>query len=478
MISIRTSATKARFSRRAFLRRVGASAALLPLLAAERARAVTPAGFPKRLITIAWSNGVAQPSFYPPADDPTASPIMQPLALLKSKVTLVAGIDYKIMVDNGFPMSGHFAFPTMFTGTYKNVGGENSTATGPSIDQVVSDAVAKQINLPVPLLNVTVQGKSTSFRADGTRNTGETDPGRLFKTLFESQALPSADLDVLRTRRKSVIDYVTSELSTYSARLGTDDRAKVATHLDSIRQLEASLTASTTGASCVPVDPGAPTEYQASMKAFSDLVAMAIRCDVTRTVSLVWADDGGSGPFTLPFLNLGGSSLSIGEVHAIAHQGADGYLQKTTIDTWYMTQLAYLAQALDATTENGRTALDNSLIVMGNDMGDGSRHTVSDVPFILVGGAGGALRTGRTVRAGSWLGKTGGAGSNTYWNGGNTAETSAQLLATVGNLVSAPAGTDRGSTSNNHLLASISNLMDVPATSFGTGYPGTLTDLE
>jgi len=47
----------------------------------------------------------------------------------------------------------------------------------------------------------------------------------------------------------------------------------------------------------------------------------------------------------------------------------------------------------------------------------------------------------------------------------------------VGTSVSVPsatAGTDRGSTSNNQLLASISNLMDVPATSFGTGYPGTL----
>ena len=38
-------------------------------------------------------------------------------------------------------------------------------------------------------------------------------------------------------------------------------------------------------------------------------------------------------------------------------------------------------------------------------------------------------------------------------------------------------GADRGSTSNNQLLASISNLMDIPATSFGTGYPGTLAGL-
>jgi hypothetical protein len=147
MIGIRTRVTRARLSRRAFLRRVGASAALLPLLDVERARAAGPGGFPKRIVTIAWANGVAQQSFYPPGDDPTASLVLQPLARLKSKVTLVVGVDYKLMVDTGHGADGHFSAPTIFTGTYKNVGGQACTATGPSIDQVVSSAVAKQVNL-------------------------------------------------------------------------------------------------------------------------------------------------------------------------------------------------------------------------------------------------------------------------------------------------------------------------------------------
>ena len=111
------------------------------------------------------------------------------------------------------------------------------------------------------------------------------------------------------------------------------------------------------------------------MKAFSDLVATALRCDLTRAVSLVWADQGGSAPYAMPFLNLGGSGLDIGEVHAIAHEGPDGYALKAKIDGWYMSQLSYLAQALDATAEGGGTALDNSsLIVMGNAQAEGSSH--------------------------------------------------------------------------------------------------------
>ena len=86
-----------------------------------RARGVAGSGFPKRIVTIAWANGVAQSMFYPPGDDPTASPILQPLVPLKSKVTLVVGVDLKLMVDGGHGADGHFlGAVNLFTATYKN----------------------------------------------------------------------------------------------------------------------------------------------------------------------------------------------------------------------------------------------------------------------------------------------------------------------------------------------------------------------
>jgi hypothetical protein len=63
------------------------------------------------------------------------------------------------------------------------------------------------------------------------------------------------------------------------------------------------------------------------------------------------------------------------------------------------------------------------------------------------------------------------------WAGLQRAVTPSQLTATALSVAPAAPGADRGSTSNNELLASISNLMDVPATSFGTGYPGTMSAL-
>jgi hypothetical protein len=384
---------------------------------------------------------VARTAFYSQTDDPTATTIMQPLAPLKSKVTVVAGLDFKGMLDGGGQYAGHGAYPSMFTGTYKT--------RGPSIDQVVSTAVAKTVNLKKPLLNIAVAGGSASFREDGTSNTAETQVGRLFTTLFSSPGVAPAQVSAVLARRKSIIDYLKPELSTFAARRGSEDQRKISAHLDSIRQIETSLSA-TGGVSCTPVNPGAPTEYQMAMKGFSDVVALALRCDLTRAVSITWAADGGSGPGALPFLNIGANNGSgLGDVHAIAHQGPGGYAKKIVIDTWYIDQLAYLAKALDATIEGGgKTILDSSLIVMGNDMCESSLHLVAGLPFVLVGSAGGALKTGRTVKVGSWA-----TASGDYWASGRTG------------------------VPHNQLLASISNLMDVPATSFGVGYPGTLTEL-
>ena len=164
---IKTSSTEIRFSRRALLAGLGVSAAMIPLLDAERALGASSnaMGFPKRLVTITWANGACQTSFYPSSDTaPVASTVLTPLAALSSKVIVVAGPDLKHMTDNNHTYDGHYLFPVLFTGTYKNTGGQTCTAEGPSLDQVVSDAIAKKVALPVPLMNITLNGKSTSYR--------------------------------------------------------------------------------------------------------------------------------------------------------------------------------------------------------------------------------------------------------------------------------------------------------------------------
>lgn len=438
---IKTTTTKERFSRRALLKRIGASAAMLPLINAERALAA-PNGAPKRLVTIAWGHGVAQPSFYPPGENPVEMEIMKPLAPYASKVLLPAGIDIKVMLDANHRYDGHFSYPSLFTGTYVNMGGQRSAAGGPSIDQIYSDEVAKVVNLPKPLMVMTAAGSSASFRGDSARNTGETDPGRLFMQLFAGASLPPGQFDGLRARRKSVLDHLNRELQAFRGRVGTEDGQKISSHLESVRQLELQLNAATSAACQAPgMVPG--TDFPAKMKAFIDITAMAIRCDLTRAVSMAWAADVGGAPGSFPFLGVAG------DYHGIAHQGPGGYASKIKIDTWYMTQLASLAKQLDETLEESGTALDNSVIVLANNMNEGAGHDVTKIPVVIVGSGGGYLKTGRAVRLGNWVGKSG-----TYWRMGDSG------------------------VPHNKLLATILNALDVPTTGIGpAAYAGTLPEL-
>ncbi len=131
MTLIQTSKTQRAFSRRALLGTLGLSAAFLPLIGAERARAAGASGFPKRLVTVTWGHGVCQSLFYP-SDDSVTSEILAPLAPVAPKVLLAAGVDYKMMLEQGKDYDGHFSYPVIYTGTYKNTGGQNCTSTGPS----------------------------------------------------------------------------------------------------------------------------------------------------------------------------------------------------------------------------------------------------------------------------------------------------------------------------------------------------------
>lgn len=440
MTLIKTDLNQRRFSRRALLASLGASAALLPLLDAERAKAAGANGFPKRLVTITWGHGVCPPAFYP-AGGGTSSEVLAPLAPFADKLLVVAGLDYKMMIEQDHKWDGHFTYPVIYTGTYQNTGEQTCTSTGPSLDQVVADSIAQQTSLKMPLLVITVQGESTSWRGAGQRNTGEGDPKRLFDKLFAGSAMPSEEVERLRVRRKSVLDFVGQELKGFQARMGSEDRAKIDAHFESIRQLEARLDAR--GMACgQPLVDTASKAFEDQVGAMMDITAMALRCDITRSVSICWADDGGYRPVTLPWLDINSA------FHDIAHQGAPGYPTKIKADTWFYEQVARLARGLSEGQEGTETALDHSVIVVGNDMAEGAGHFVGGLPFVLVGSCGGYFKTGRTVQLGSWAGKTG-----EYWKG-------------------------ESGVPHNKLLASLANAMDVPVTSFGEGYAGTLDELK
>ena len=61
-----------------------------------------------------------------------------------------------------------------------------------------------------------------------------------------------------------------------------------------------------------------------------------------------------------------------------------------------MKQLADFIAGMKAIDDgDGKTMLDNSLVLMGTEVANGANHSHDDIPFILAGRAGGALTSGK-----------------------------------------------------------------------------------
>ena len=391
---------KEKYSRRALLKTLGVGAALLPLLNNEAVAAtppggtVGPDGFPKRFICVVLTNGIYQKSWWQTANGTdlttgTLLPILAPLTPFRSKLL----IPHNISIQNVFNSNnygGHFGYPCILTGTQKG--------TSASIDTLIAQGSPNLANAQLNL-GCRTSNSHLSFKAGGIANSPNSSPKNVFNQLFAGANLSPAQISNVQARRKSILDLVRTQLTTFQGVVGTDDKSKIQSHLDAIRSIEDSLTGQTTTMGCMPptldttVDFTTTANYPALVAAQMKLAAAAVTCGISQAITLELIDDGGGNSLTFPWLNVSQSNY-----HAIAHLGASAAADKTVIDTWFYQQLATnLLAPLDASVEGSGTALDNSCVLMANDMQEGNTHYDKNVPWLIAGSCGGFFKTGRVV---------------------------------------------------------------------------------
>lgn len=385
------------FCRRTFLKTLGASAALLPVLDADIARGA--GATPKRFLSLTWPNGVNNDQY-----EPAGAQIDGNLALIKPfsdaglipKMFMPIGLEYTHWFDHGEGSKGHDTSPSILTGSWRG-------SPGVSLDTRLGEHIAKNVQLARRQLNLGVDpGGSdacmTSFRAGGQQNKPELDPYTVFDGLLGGGGgMSSPELDRIRLRRQSVLDFVRGDLTRFSSRLGGEDKVKIEAHLTSLRELELELLPAATNGKCEPpalgpkLDFSGKNNFQLHTKLMLDLVVLAFKCDIARVATVDPLNGQNNDPL---------SWISSRVHHKIAHdQNGGGRADKIKIDTWFYSQVAYVAKKLDEIQEAGNTALDNSVIYAANLMEDGSSHSVGHVPMLLVGSCGGALKMGgRAVR--------------------------------------------------------------------------------
>lgn len=414
-------------TRRDFLRGLGAGAGLLPLLDADLARG---ASYPKRLVVVVWTNGTIPAQFWPTgaASDLaslTLPSITAPLQPYQKDLLFVGNLETRNFTDLAVGGFGHQTYSTTFTGTRGTVrrgsGEPNVFPVSDSIDQRIADELSRRAALPVRSLHLGVLRGGNQYynccfyRGAGAPVAPEQDPAAAASKLFAGATPGGSAPDKLRRERQSLLDFVDRDLGVFRANLGADDRAKVDAHLDAVRELEkqiARLSTTSCQGPAVPALMRTVPNYPMVLNAQIDVLVAALKCDLTRVATLQLGDFNGDA-LIFSWIGLDGKAVGtdfgpnkLRDWHDCAHTPRDpanpdpaNKDHKIKLDTWVVQQFAALIKRMKDVPEGGGTMLDNTVILFANHMTDGQRHNWDNLPWILAGSAGGAIKPGRYLRA-------------------------------------------------------------------------------
>jgi hypothetical protein len=400
------------YSRREVLGRLGLGLGWLPLLQATRSYAASPLA-PRRLVCVVQPFGYRRAGWLPSTAAPLAATPLpdatRPLEPYKDALIFLPDL------TNPGPMPcrscNDGAYGTVFSGVAAAPPSSASESGGPSVDQVVAAAIAKNTALPLRSLPLGVMvdnggllprsARRCFWRGANQPVDPEESPHALFASLFSGPAGGDAARR-LQLEQKSVLDYVSDELDRWKARVGTEDRVSIQQHLDSVRAVELSLsTLPANTEMCAPaLGPTINSRRRPNFALVADLqlkmLVAALRCDVTRVA-------------TIQLANARGSDLSMDFVPGVSRRdGADWISiaqavpsatgdRKRLVDRWFMALFAKLLAAMRATPAGTATLLDQSAVLWATTTSDGLDGSNQKLPWLLAGKCGGYFKTGQVA---------------------------------------------------------------------------------
>lgn len=418
------------YNRRELFQLLGGSALLLhPILSSREAYAQM--GVKKRYLGFLTSSGVMQDQFWPKGDSNAydfTGTTLAPLAAFKNDLTILKGLRN----DHG-PYDSHSGGTvSLFTGNHLNKAACATSscdytmgdviAQGGSIDQLYADFINGQTSMHSLVMAILPTrerpSKYISFDANGKIVPQATNPYTVFNKLFKDLTASCSGATagqitpaMLKLRRKSILDAIKGDLASAvkHAGLNAEEKAKLESYTSGIRDIEKTLDSVT-----VPTDSACNTlskfikepaievkaeNYAKVARLMMDLIVAAFQLDITRSSTLLWSVGGVDG---VPSYWANFNGKPIGEsYHALTHQQADpqNWREKCKIlDIWHAGEYAYLLGKLKDIKDGDSNLLDNTIAVWSSEIGEGSSHTNENIPFVLAGSAGKAIKTGRYLQ--------------------------------------------------------------------------------
>lgn len=358
---------------------------------------------------------------------------------MKHKISIISGTKYFM---DGRPLETHTSgYQISSTGALRG-----GVVYGSSLDQNIADVIGKRTRFRS--LEITIGGGRRSFskRVGPNTNPAEPSPKGLYTRVFGPEFIDpnAADFqpDPMVMARQSVLSAVKDERMAMMQQVGAADRARLEQYFTSLRDIENQLSLEMQKPDPLP-SCTMPSEAEVGNVSDSvvdaekngtimgKLLAHAIACGQTRVINVVLNSNGLRKP---------GGTLSW---HVLTHEepvdDTIGYQREVGwFVEWANSRFFDFIKAMDDMKEGDGSVLDRVALLWQTDHGYARTHTMDDLATLVVGGAGGRIKTGLHIRAagdpqtrvGLTLQQVMGVSVNTWGGGSNqTAKPMTELLA-------------------------------------------------
>jgi len=390
--------TKMSLPRRTFLRGLGASVAL-PLLdamvPAATALAQTAGARPSRVGFIYVPHGADMASWTPAAAGTQfdLSPTLQTLEPFKNSLVVVSNLRRA-----GGQAEMHAAAASgWLSGAIPKRTEAEDFACGTTIDQVLAGKIGQ--SSPFPSLEFATEDftgyvggctpgyscayhDSIAWASPTTPLPMEINPRVAFERLFGNSGSEAQRQIDLREDR-SILDGILSEMRALQSRLGAHDRARVASYLDDVREIERRIQRSEAQQRAdVTMDKplGIPDTFDGHSALMYDLLAVALQMELTRVFTFMMSREGSQRTF---------SQIGVSDPwHVTSHHGdkPEKVASNATINVFCLQMFARFLEKLRSTPDGDGSLLDHSLIFYGSGMANSNVHATDPLPMVAVGG--------------------------------------------------------------------------------------------
>ncbi|MCH8266366.1 MAG: DUF1552 domain-containing protein [Acidobacteria bacterium] len=399
--------------RRAFLRGVGATIAL-PLLdgmvpAFAGPLDQTAANPALRVAYIYCPNGIMRDVWLPATAgaDFEMTSVLKQWAPFRNQMLVLSGLD-----GGKEFVGGHVRGSSMWLTGSEPKKSLNDVHCGVSVDQVLAKQFGKHTQLESLELCIEdaaeMAGQSAGGYSAAYTNTiawrsptmplpMEHKPRAVFERLFGDgeSTDPAARMSRIR-RQRSILDFVSQDVTRVLGGLGKSDRSKLNEFLDSIRDVETRVQKAEKQSSVKLPEMERPIgipPYEEHVKLLFDMQVLAFQTDMTRVSTFMLAREYSE----LVYTNLGHTEPHHPLTH---HRGIPQRMQQAgEVNVYHAKLFTYFLERMRSTPDGDGSLLDHSLIVYGAGMGDGDIHNQWNMPIALFGNGAGRIKGGRHIRS-------------------------------------------------------------------------------